>query len=85
MRPREPGNSQHTAASRRAALVAYGEARVSRRDVSEAFGEDISFGKLLMLLGAENLPLPRYPSDPDSPGRILLRAVLAGLKAGAKC
>lgn len=69
--------------ARRAALVAYSEARASRKDVSDAFGEDLSFGDLLMLLGLEGLNLPLYQSDASSPGRVLLRRVLSGSPADA--
>ena len=54
-------------------LLAFSRGRASRRDVADALGEPVSFGRLLMLLGEHGLPLPRYRSDPDSPGRKLLR------------
>jgi hypothetical protein len=63
--------------ARIAILRAYSEARVTRADVAAVFGQPISFGELLMLLGEQDLPLPRFPTDPDSPGRVLLRRLLA--------
>ena len=57
-------------------LVAFSEGRASRRDVENALGESVSFGRLLIMLGEHGLHLPKYPSDPGSPGRVLLRKLL---------
>lgn len=72
-----------SASDRRAALVAYSEARASRRDVAAAFGEEVSFGRLLRLLAAENLPLPIHRSAQESLGRVLLRKAIAAHAADA--
>lgn len=81
MAKRQSGEGKQDADARRVALVAYSEARASRRDVSDAFGAELSFGDLLTLLGAEGLNLPLYQSDSNSPGRVLLRHFLSGRQA----
>lgn len=47
---------------------AYSKGDLSRRDIGERVGRPVGFGELLALLHERRLPLPRYPSDPHSPG-----------------
>ena len=54
-------------------LNAYSRGEVTRREIEERTGQEISFGALLAQLHAHNLPLPRIPSDPRSPGVQLVR------------
>jgi len=54
-------------------LAAYSRAEITRREIQDRLGETVSFGELLGQLHAHNLPLPRVPSDPQSPGRRLIR------------
>jgi hypothetical protein len=57
----------------RAALEAYSRAEISRAEVGRRLNQDISFGDLLRRLRELHLPLPRYRSDPNSPGVQLIR------------
>lgn len=59
-----------------AIVRAYSEGRVTRAEVSDVFGEYVSFGRLLLMLRALELPLPTHRGDPNSPGRLLLRELL---------
>jgi hypothetical protein len=52
----------------RSLLEAYSRGEISRRDISNRMDAEVRFGDLLAALHAENLPLPRFPSDPNSPG-----------------
>jgi hypothetical protein len=65
-------------------LVDFSRGRVSRADVARALGEPVSFGRLLTMLQAYDLPLPRYPSDPNAPGRVLLRRILQAAPADGR-
>ena len=49
-------------------LEAYSQARITRRDIAERLSEPVSFGRLLGALHGAGLPLPRIPSDHNSPG-----------------
>jgi hypothetical protein len=60
----------------RALLEAYSRGEITRREIQDRIGEAVSFGVLLGELHQNGLPLPRVPSDPDSPGRRLLRDLL---------
>lgn len=60
----------------RALLESYSRGEITRRELEEHSGEEVSFGRLLGLLHQHGLPLPRIRSDPNSPG-ILLIAELA--------
>jgi hypothetical protein len=57
----------------RSLLEAYSRAEISRREISDRMGEEVSFGDLLAALHAERLPLPRFPAHPDSPGVKLIK------------
>jgi hypothetical protein len=59
----------------RAALEAYSRAEISRAEVERRLNQEISFGDLLRRLRENRLPLPRYPSDPNSPGVQLIRTL----------
>jgi hypothetical protein len=64
-----------TQADERAALEAYSRAEISRAEVERRLNQEISFGELLLKLRENRLPLPRFPSDPNSPGVQLIRAL----------
>jgi hypothetical protein len=57
----------------RSLLEAYSRAEISRRDISDRTGVEVKFGDLLAALHAEGLPLPRFPTHPDSPGVKLIK------------
>ena len=57
----------------RSVFQAYSRAEISRAEVARRIGRDIGFGELLLNLRKQKLPLPRYPSDPDSVGIRLIR------------
>ena len=57
----------------RAPLEAYSRAEISRAEVERRLNQEISFADLLKKLRENHLPLPRYPSDPNSPGVKLIR------------
>lgn len=57
----------------RSLLEAYSRGEISRRDISERMNAEVRFGDLLAALHGENLPLPRFPTHPDSPGVKLIR------------
>ena len=58
-------------------IEAYSQSRLTRRDVSERLGRHVRFGELLASLHDCNLPLPRYPSNPNSPGVLLIKRLAA--------
>jgi hypothetical protein len=57
----------------RAMLESYSRGEITRREIEERTGHDISFGALLGQLHESGLPLPRVPSDPQSPGVRLIK------------
>jgi hypothetical protein len=57
----------------RALLEAYSRGEISRLDISNRMDAEVRFGDLLAALHAEKLPLPRFPSDPNSPGVQLIK------------
>ncbi len=57
----------------RSLLEAYSRGEISRRDISDRMRKEIGFGDLLGALHAHGLPLPRFPSDPDSVGVKLIK------------
>jgi hypothetical protein len=57
----------------KALLKAYSRGEITRREIEEQSGQIVSFGALLMLLHEHHLPLPRIPSDPQSPGVQLIK------------
>jgi hypothetical protein len=64
-------------------LDAYSRGEITRREIAERTGQEVSFGTLLGQLHAHGLPLPRVPSDPRSPGVQLIRRLAArGARAG---
>lgn len=58
-------------------LEAYSRGEITRREIAERTGREVSFGTLLGQLHARRLPLPRVPSDPHSPGVQLIRRLAA--------
>ena len=54
-------------------LQAYSRGEISRRDIGDRLGTEISFCELLGALHAHRLPLPRFPAHPDSVGVKLIR------------
>jgi len=54
-------------------LESYSRGEITRREIAEKTGEPISFGFLLGQLHQHGMPLPRLPSDPRSPGVLLIR------------
>lgn len=67
-----------------ALVAAYSRGELTRREVEDRSGEIISFGAMLALLHEHGLPLPRIPSDPNSPGVQLIRQLVekAASRAG---
>ncbi len=65
-------------------LESYSRGEITRREVSERAGEEVSFGTLLGQLHEHGLPLPRLQGDPHWPGAQLVRqlAERAGPRAG---
>jgi hypothetical protein len=65
-------------------LEAFSRGEVTRREIEERTGQDISFGRLLGQLHEHHLPLPRVPSDPHAPGFQLIKrlAERAGSRVG---
>jgi hypothetical protein len=57
----------------RSLLEAYSRGEISRRDISDGMRKEIGFGDLLAELHANGLPLPRFPSHPDSAGVKLIK------------
>jgi hypothetical protein len=54
-------------------LKAYSRGEIDRQDVGDRLGEPLGFGDLLMKLHEHHLPLPRFPSDRNSPGVQLIK------------
>jgi hypothetical protein len=54
-------------------LEAYSRAEITRREIEERTGQVVSFGALLRSLHDHGLPLPRFPTDPQSPGVLLIK------------
>jgi hypothetical protein len=64
-------------------LRAYSRGEISRRDIGDGLNREVSFGELLGALHAHRLPLPRFPSRPDSIGVKLIRQLAErALRAG---
>jgi hypothetical protein len=64
-------------------LEAYSRGEISRRDIGERLGEDVSFGDLFSALLDRDLPLPRFPAHRESQGVQLIKRLAArGLNAG---
>ncbi len=64
-------------------VEAYSRGETTRKEIEERAGEAVSFGAHLGQLHAHRLSLPRFPSDPQSPGvqlikRLAERAIRAG-------
>ena len=57
----------------RSLLEAYSRCEISRRDIADRLGREVSFGELLGALHANGLRLPRFPAHPDSEGVKLIR------------
>jgi hypothetical protein len=57
----------------RSLLEAYSRGEISRRDISNRMDVEVRFGDLFMALCEAGLPLPRFPSDPNSPGVQLIK------------
>jgi hypothetical protein len=58
-------------------LEAYSRAEISRRDIAERLQAEVSFGALFSALLDNGLPLPRFPTHPDSPGVQLIKSLAA--------
>ncbi len=56
-----------------AVLEAYSRGEITRREIEEQSGQTVSFGALLMQLHEHHLPLPRFPTNPQSPGVQLIK------------
>ena len=56
-----------------ALLESYSRGEITRREIAEQTGEPVGFGALLAQLHEHRLPLPRVPSDPQSPGVRLVK------------
>jgi hypothetical protein len=67
----------------RSLLEAYSRGEITRREIEERTDQKISFGTLLGLLHEHGLPLPRVPSDPQSPGVQLLKQLAERAKQRA--
>lgn len=64
-------------------LEAYSRGEITRREIGDRLGEEISFGDLLIALHEHKLPLPRFPAHPNSPGvQLIKRLAERGLRAG---
>ncbi len=59
-----------------AVLEAYSRGEITRREIEEQSGQTLSFGALLMLLHEHHLPLPRFPTNPQSPGVQLIKRLV---------
>lgn len=58
-------------------LQAYSQSQMTRREIAERTGREVSFGHLLGELHRHGLTLPRAPSDPRSRGVQLIRELAA--------
>jgi len=54
-------------------LEAFSRGEITRKEIEEQTGEAVSFSELLGQLHAHRLPLPRIPTDPQSPGVQLVK------------
>ncbi len=54
-------------------LEAFSRGEITRKEIEERTGEAVSFGELLGRLHEHRLPLPRFPSDRQSPGVQLIK------------
>lgn len=54
-------------------VEAYSRAEISRRDIADRLDRHVGFGELLGSLHELGLPLPRFPSDRNSPGVQLIK------------
>lgn len=64
-------------------LEAFSRGEITRKEIEEQTGEAVSFGTLLGQLHQHHLPLPRVPTDPQSPGVQLIRKLAErGPRAG---
>jgi hypothetical protein len=57
----------------RALLEAFSRGEISRREISNRMDTEVRFGDLFMALCEAGLPLPRFPSDKNSPGVQLIK------------
>ena len=55
----------------------YSSGEITRDQLAQRLGRDITPAEAIISLGALGLPLPKVTSPVDSPGRKLLRALLA--------
>lgn len=62
-----------TEADIRSIFEAVSRGEISRTDAERRLGQELSFGDMLLRLRAYGLPLPRFRSDPASPGVRLIR------------
>jgi hypothetical protein len=65
--------SRMTDVEPRLVLEALSRGEISRTDAGRRLGEELSFGDMLARLREYGLRLPRFKSDPDSPGVRLIR------------
>jgi hypothetical protein len=64
-------------------LEAFSRGEITRKEIEEQTGEAVSFGALLGQLHEHHLPLPRVPTDPQSPGvQLIKRLAERGPRAG---
>jgi len=64
-------------------LGAYSRGEISRREIGDRLNIELSFGELFSALLDRGLPLPRFPTHPDSPGVQLIKRLAArGLNVG---
>jgi len=64
-------------------LEAFSRGEITRKEIEEQTGEAVGFGELLGQLHAHRLPLPRFPTDPQSPGvQLIKRLAERALRAG---
>ena len=65
--------SRMTDVEPRSVFEALSRGEISRADAGRQLGEELSFGDMLARLREYGLRLPRFKSDPDSPGIRLIR------------
>jgi len=67
----------------RTLLEAFSRGEISRKEIERRLDREIGFGDLLMQLHKHNLRLPRFASDPNSPGvQLIKRLAERGPHAG---